>query len=161
MTSGWVAFLLGSPLPFEEMATYRARIKRERFDLDMLNRYCEALGIARSNDRFYGQHAVLHDSPPSRGARDSANSPPRFPQLRTVSHARSLKVVHHRLHRGARCVRDMHRMACQSGGCRPAPKVLGAVVREPKARSVERDTVGLEIHPRPREEAIRIRSVVE
>jgi len=58
MTSGWVVFLLGSPLPFEEMATYRARIKRERFDLDMLNRYCEALGIARSNDRFYCQHAV-------------------------------------------------------------------------------------------------------
>jgi uridine phosphorylase len=73
MTSGWVVFLLGSPLPFEEMATYRARIKRERFDLDMLNRYCEALGIARSNDRFYGQHAVLHS------VRGSARMHPNYP----------------------------------------------------------------------------------
>jgi hypothetical protein len=71
--SGWVVFLLGSPLPFEEMATYRARIKRERFDLDMLNRYCEALGIARSNEQFYGQHAVLHSE------RGSARTHPNYP----------------------------------------------------------------------------------
>lgn len=58
--SGWVAILLGSPLPFEQVDKYQARVKRERFDLDMLNRYCEALGIKRSDEKFYGPQALLH-----------------------------------------------------------------------------------------------------
>lgn len=58
--SGWVGDLLGSPQPFEEVDRYRARVKRERFDLEMLNRYCASLGIARADERFYGPRAILH-----------------------------------------------------------------------------------------------------
>jgi len=71
--SGWVAYLLGSALPFEDMERYRARIKRERFDLEMLNRYCAALGIARSDDRLYGPHALLHSE------QTTANLHPSYP----------------------------------------------------------------------------------
>ena len=59
-TSGWEFVLLGSELPFEETARYGSKIKRERFDLEMINRYCAALGIARSDAGFYGPRALLH-----------------------------------------------------------------------------------------------------
>jgi hypothetical protein len=59
-SSGWDAVLLGTPLPFEEVDRYQARVKRERFDLGMLNRYCSALGINRSDEMAYGPRALLH-----------------------------------------------------------------------------------------------------
>jgi hypothetical protein len=39
---------------------YQARVKRDRFDLDMLNRYCDAPGIKRLDEKSYGPQAVLH-----------------------------------------------------------------------------------------------------
>lgn len=59
-SSGWDAVLVGTELPFEESVRYQARIKRERFDIEMLNRYCSALGITRSDNAFYGPRALLH-----------------------------------------------------------------------------------------------------
>ena len=59
-SSGWDAVLLGTPLPFEEVDRYHARVKRDRFDLGLLNRYCSALGINRSDEKAYGPRALLH-----------------------------------------------------------------------------------------------------
>jgi hypothetical protein len=64
--SGWAWDLLGSELPFEESERYKARVKRDRFDIEMLNRYCEALGIKRSDAAFYGEHGLLHSEAGSR-----------------------------------------------------------------------------------------------
>ncbi len=63
--SGWEFVLLGKELSFEETDRYRARVKRERFDLEMLNRYCAAVGIDRFDDAFYGPRALLHSEPPT------------------------------------------------------------------------------------------------
>ncbi len=57
--SGWDVTLLGTQQAFEVIDRYQARLKRERFDLEMLNLYCSALGINRSDDRFYGPRALL------------------------------------------------------------------------------------------------------
>jgi hypothetical protein len=62
-SSGWEANFLGSQQPFEEANRYEARVKRERFDIGMLNRYCAALGIARSDADFYGPRAILYAEP--------------------------------------------------------------------------------------------------
>lgn len=59
-SSGWDAVQLGTPVPFEEVHRYQTRVKRERFDLGMLNRYCSAIGINRSDDNKYGPRAMLH-----------------------------------------------------------------------------------------------------
>jgi len=59
-SSGWDAVLLGTPLPFEEVDRYEARVKRDRFGLGELNRYCSALGINRSDEKAYGPRALLH-----------------------------------------------------------------------------------------------------
>jgi hypothetical protein len=58
--SGWEVYLLGTQQPFEEPERYQARIKRERFDIEMLNSYCAALGISRADASFYGPRALLH-----------------------------------------------------------------------------------------------------
>jgi hypothetical protein len=59
-SGGWDVVILGTPQPFEEVDRYQSRIKRDRFDLDMLNRYCAGLGITRSDDRLYGQRGFMY-----------------------------------------------------------------------------------------------------
>ena len=57
--SGWSWELSGEPQSFEEPERYGERLIARRFDLDMLNRYCRALGIARGDPAFYGPRATL------------------------------------------------------------------------------------------------------
>lgn len=63
--SGWFWHLHGLEQDFEEPERYRERLKAKRFDVEMLDRYCRALGIERTNPDFYGPDAVLfaHGSP--------------------------------------------------------------------------------------------------
>jgi hypothetical protein len=75
-SGGWDAVLLGTPLPFEEVQKYQARVKRERFDLGMLNRYCAALGINRSDGRTYGPRAFLHYT---KGETNASTQHPLYP----------------------------------------------------------------------------------
>lgn len=57
----WVWIDDGDPLPFEDVARYRARLVRDRFDLGALNDYCSSLGIDRANPSSYGRRAVLEE----------------------------------------------------------------------------------------------------
>ena len=59
-SSGWEVYLLGTQQAYEEPEHYQARIKRDRFDIELLNKYCFALGIDRANPEFYGPRAALH-----------------------------------------------------------------------------------------------------
>ena len=57
--SRWDMHMSGTPQPFEEKERYQRKKVRERFDLEMLNRYCNALNIRRNDPTFYGPRAVL------------------------------------------------------------------------------------------------------
>ena len=57
--SRWDMHMSGTPQPFEETERYQRKKVRERFDLEMLNRYCNALNIRRNDPTFYGPRAVL------------------------------------------------------------------------------------------------------
>jgi hypothetical protein len=62
----------GTPFPFEDVARYRARRKRDRFDRPLLLAYLEALGVPAGDDRAYGpgvvvqQRAAWHQERPPR-----------------------------------------------------------------------------------------------
>ncbi|AJT42446.1 hypothetical protein [Psychromicrobium lacuslunae] len=60
--SKWLFFNQGEPQPFEEPEAYERPRVRERFTSEMLERYCQALGIDVFNEDFYGPRAVLVDS---------------------------------------------------------------------------------------------------
>jgi hypothetical protein len=49
----WVFVQSGEPFPFEDRAAYRARNVRDRFPLDLLKRYLEALGVRAFDEAFY------------------------------------------------------------------------------------------------------------
>lgn len=55
----WVFDAVGTPQAFEETERYTARRVRERFTSDMLERYCQALGLDVFNHTVYGPKAVL------------------------------------------------------------------------------------------------------
>jgi hypothetical protein len=57
--SSWHWELRGEPQSYEEVERYEERLVARRFDLDMLNRYCRALGIERDDPGFYGPQATL------------------------------------------------------------------------------------------------------
>jgi hypothetical protein len=49
----------GDEQPFEESATYAARRVRDRFTSEMLERYCEAVGVSVFEPESYGPDAVV------------------------------------------------------------------------------------------------------
>ena len=60
--SRWEFFLIGTEQPFEEVDRYRARKVRDRFTSDMLERYCQALGVDVFNLAAYGNDSILIES---------------------------------------------------------------------------------------------------
>jgi len=61
----WAWDLNGPTLPFEETERYQARRIRDRFTVDMLDRYCLALGIRLFDKTFYGPRgAHFHETRP-------------------------------------------------------------------------------------------------
>lgn len=56
---GWKFQQSGDPLPFENMATYAQRKKRDRLTPELLRTYGEALGIPFWDADAYGQDVVL------------------------------------------------------------------------------------------------------
>ncbi len=59
----WKFFEEGIPFPFEETQQYKAERIQERFTIDMLQQYLQALGLAPFNEHYYlpagNQSAVL------------------------------------------------------------------------------------------------------
>ena len=55
----WVFSATGTEQPFEEAETYRAPRVRDRFTSEMLERYCNALGIDVFNADAYGPDSVF------------------------------------------------------------------------------------------------------
>jgi hypothetical protein len=53
----WLFSTDGTPQPFEEPESYKARRIADRFTDDMLERYCKALGIRLFDESFYGMKA--------------------------------------------------------------------------------------------------------
>ena len=60
--SKWVFSANGTEQEFEEVEAYRARRVRDRFSSEMLERYCQALGLDVFNDDAYGPEAVFFES---------------------------------------------------------------------------------------------------
>ena len=60
--SRWEFFLIGVEQPFEEVERYSARKVRDRFTSDMLERYCQALGVDVFNLDAYGSTGILIES---------------------------------------------------------------------------------------------------
>jgi len=67
----------GEPLPFEERERYTVRRVRDRFTSDMLERYCQELGVDVFNADFYRSPAVLvsHTPPTETRAQHLARFP--------------------------------------------------------------------------------------
>jgi hypothetical protein len=55
----WEFDVSGTPQAFEETAAYKARRVRDRFNSQMLERYCQALGVDAFDSDAYGSRAVL------------------------------------------------------------------------------------------------------
>jgi len=49
----WEFFLQGTPFPFEETRSYKARRKTDRFTFDMMKRYLRELGLRPFDGDFY------------------------------------------------------------------------------------------------------------
>jgi hypothetical protein len=73
--TGWDWQSIGAPLPFEDEHRYDDTRIGRRFDYDLLNQYCRALGIARHDPGFYGPRATLVDSSRRMGGRLPAGMP--------------------------------------------------------------------------------------
>lgn len=57
----WQWHEFGDPLPFEEIERYGMRLKRERFDREMLLRYLAALEIPIEDPSQFGQAVVVQE----------------------------------------------------------------------------------------------------
>ena len=56
----WKFDAAGTPFPFEDAQAHKAAKVRDRFSVDLLARYCEALGVRPFDDEFYrSDEAVL------------------------------------------------------------------------------------------------------
>lgn len=55
----WEFGASGPPYPFEETDRYKAKRIRDRFSVDMLERYCGALGIELLDEHFYGPRYAI------------------------------------------------------------------------------------------------------
>jgi hypothetical protein len=60
--SRWVFNATGTEQRFEESAAYRKRRLRDRFTSEMLERYCQALGLDVFNPDVYGPDAAFFES---------------------------------------------------------------------------------------------------
>lgn len=60
--SRWQFNATGTEQAFEEVDSYQARRVRDRFTSEMLERYCQALGIDVFDPSFYGPDAALVES---------------------------------------------------------------------------------------------------
>ncbi|MFI9811387.1 hypothetical protein [Saccharothrix variisporea] len=58
----WVFDQSGDPLAFEETEHYSKRRVKDRFTVEMLDRYCAALGIRLADPAFYGRTGLLVES---------------------------------------------------------------------------------------------------
>ncbi|MFI9811194.1 hypothetical protein [Saccharothrix variisporea] len=58
----WVFDQSGSPFDFEETEHYGERRVKDRFTVEMLDRYCSALGIRLTDPGSYGQVGMLVES---------------------------------------------------------------------------------------------------
>jgi hypothetical protein len=58
----WVFDSDGTVQPYEELDSYSKRRVRDRFTSDMLERYCQALGLDVFNPETYGPDAILFES---------------------------------------------------------------------------------------------------
>lgn len=58
----WTFGTSGTEQAFEETEAYRARRVRDRFNSEMLERYCQALGLDVFNEDAYGPEAVFFES---------------------------------------------------------------------------------------------------
>ncbi|MDP5225921.1 MULTISPECIES: hypothetical protein [Arthrobacter] len=68
--SKWEFYSFGEVQPYEEPEAYENRRVRDRFTSDMLERYCQTLGIDVFNEDFYGPRGLLvdyfvNDDPPT------------------------------------------------------------------------------------------------
>src|ERR1700694_729365 len=57
--SGWDWHASGEVQPWEDTERYGRKRVGERFDLPLMNRYCQALGIRRGDADFYGPRGTL------------------------------------------------------------------------------------------------------
>lgn len=58
----WDFHQMGEPFPFEELERYNEKLARNRFTPDMLERYCQQVGIDFFNEDFYmpsGSEAII------------------------------------------------------------------------------------------------------
>jgi hypothetical protein len=55
----WIFQQAGTPLPFEQLEAYGARSIRDRFNIELLDRYLQALGIHAFDEAFYKHEGVL------------------------------------------------------------------------------------------------------
>jgi hypothetical protein len=55
----WLFSADGIEQPFEELGSYKGRRIADRFTDQMLERYCEALGIKLFDEAFYGSKAAV------------------------------------------------------------------------------------------------------
>lgn len=55
----WIFETYGEVQPFEEIDEYSAKRVRDRFTIEMLDRYCQALGINALDSSFYGRDGLL------------------------------------------------------------------------------------------------------
>lgn len=58
----WVFVASGTQQPFEEPQAYQARRVRDRFTSEMLERYCQALGVDVFDAEAYGPDAVFFET---------------------------------------------------------------------------------------------------
>jgi hypothetical protein len=65
----WTFETIGSPQPFEDTNQYKKRKVQERFTPEMLDQYCEAMGIQLADEKFYSSEGrllgVLPYTPPN------------------------------------------------------------------------------------------------
>jgi hypothetical protein len=57
--SGWEFVVEGEVQAFEQIERYKSRKVTERFTCEMLEQYCDALGIKLFQADFYGDHYLL------------------------------------------------------------------------------------------------------
>lgn len=56
---GWRFYQYGSPLPFEDLVSYKSRRIKDRFNRPILNHYLKELGIDAFNDAFYNSKDAI------------------------------------------------------------------------------------------------------
>jgi hypothetical protein len=55
----WIFRMMGSVQPFEKIENYKARRIRDRFTDELLEEYCQALGVRLFDAEFYGLNGLL------------------------------------------------------------------------------------------------------